>query len=329
MTQSTRPQSRATDLQHIIESEQKVTCKSPRRRPRGRPRKTGPAGALLGRTSAHPISGERQLRRKVLKRLAAGPGTWQREISDLGVGNKDLLVASDLEASSTSSSLEAPQNTPRSLSLPEGLLTRMRADGLVRGALGAHIEITPEGRLWLHRTLSGVVDDGAFAAQHQERQPCQLQTADGQTEDLLVNLSESPLGWLRRRGHITALQFDAGERLRADFTFAQLVARPSGGWRVETGGGNGGLAGQELTDAVLNARQRLERVLSGMDDTLRDLVVDVCCNLRGLKDVEHARGWPARSGKVVLGVALDSLATQYGITPGRRERGPGPAGTRR
>ena len=29
-----------------------------------------------------------------------------------------------------------------------------------------------------------------------------------------VNLAESPLGWLRSRGHVDARQFEAGERLR-------------------------------------------------------------------------------------------------------------------
>ncbi len=31
-----------------------------------------------------------------------------------------------------------------------------------------------------------------------------------------VNLTESPLGWLFARGHVSRRQFDAGERLRID-----------------------------------------------------------------------------------------------------------------
>lgn len=37
-----------------------------------------------------------------------------------------------------------------------------------------------------------------------------------------VNMAESPLGWLVARGLITARQFDAGDRLRADWERAQL-----------------------------------------------------------------------------------------------------------
>jgi hypothetical protein len=38
-----------------------------------------------------------------------------------------------------------------------------------------------------------------------------------------VNLSESPLTWLHSRGHLSDRQYDAGERLRADWERAQLA----------------------------------------------------------------------------------------------------------
>ena len=38
-----------------------------------------------------------------------------------------------------------------------------------------------------------------------------------------VNLAESPLTWLHARGHLVDRQFDAGERLRADWERAQLA----------------------------------------------------------------------------------------------------------
>ncbi|MEY2882795.1 MAG: hypothetical protein RL490_519, partial [Pseudomonadota bacterium] len=40
-----------------------------------------------------------------------------------------------------------------------------------------------------------------------------------------VNLAESPLAWLVRRGMVTAVQFQASERLRHDFMLAGQAPR--------------------------------------------------------------------------------------------------------
>jgi len=186
--------------------------------------------------------------------------------------------------------------------------------------------LSATGRAAYRRLLSHGTD--AFSAQHRDLAVKTLdRPGSSQRAQVTVNLKESPLAWLAsrkdRKGQplLDEVQLKAGERLRSDFTFASMTPSLSNGWRTERIEGCSGGAGNLSTD-VLNARKRVYRVLDGLPDALSRLVVDVCCHLKGLEDVEHERGWPARSAKVVLQIALTSLAQEYGeITqaPGRRE----------
>lgn len=130
------------------------------------------------------------------------------------------------------------------------------------------------------------------------------------------NLAESPLSWLfhRRDGDgnplISEAQFNAGEKLRADFWFAQMSPNVTQSWSLAATAGSGRRsapgAGVELADTVVAAGERVRRALAAVGPELAGILIDVCCHLRGLEEAERRAGWPQRSGKIVLGMALSA-----------------------
>jgi hypothetical protein len=139
---------------------------------------------------------------------------------------------------------------------------------------------------------------------------------DGECIDLLVNDAESPLAWLHRRKDRDGTPlvdhdgFVAGERLRADYTRGGLVDGLTSNWRDRERVSGGG-ARRDLSDSALAARRRVEDALASVGPELSGVLIDVCCFLKGLEQVETERRWPARSAKVVLKLALSRLATHY------------------
>lgn len=130
-----------------------------------------------------------------------------------------------------------------------------------------------------------------------------------------VNLTESPLGWLLARGHISQRQFDAGEQLRMDWERAQLAPRVTMAWDVApVARSRGGAARQpDLNGAQFDARRRFEEAVAEAGPGLADILWRVVCAGEGMRDAESALAWPARAGKVVLGLALDRVAAYYRV----------------
>jgi len=125
-----------------------------------------------------------------------------------------------------------------------------------------------------------------------------------------VNLAESPLTWLHARGHLSDRQFEAGERLRADWERAQLAPSVTMRWdavRIK-GSGDGGLTPGERQ---LAAKARFDAAVAMAGPGLADVFWRVACAGESLPNAEKAMAWPVRSGKLVLRLALDRVAESY------------------
>lgn len=126
-----------------------------------------------------------------------------------------------------------------------------------------------------------------------------------------VNLGESPLTWLHARGHLSDRQYAAGERLRADYERARIVPSITMRWDPVRVDGGGGAPGLTTSERHVAAKARFDAAMAEAGRGLVDVLWRVACAGEGLPSAERALAWPARSGKVVLRIALDRVADFY------------------
>src|ERR1700688_2026604 len=190
------------------------------------------------------------------------------------------------------------------------------------------------------RKSSGRVADAlqpaidSFRGQHLDLAQRQIATELGRAN---VTVDEAALAWLARprggaagRALIEPHQLQAGERLRADFTCANLMPRTTSNWASPISSdrrGAGGDRSSAFTETMIAARQRVHQALDAVGPEFAGLLLDVCCFLKGLVDIERERAWPTRLAKVVLQLALDRLARHYGYAAQARGRAQAPIRT--
>ncbi len=204
-----------------------------------------------------------------------------------------------------------------------------------RGAASVRYRITGMGRSFLKRELAEEQDTRRstgmaeaptpFAAQHREAaERLFADPASGEPTAIEVNLGESPIGWLsRRKGpdgrpFLAPEEVDAAEKLRADFEAAQIGPSVAQDWRKFLTPGDR-LSGSPRptgpAEGPRAARERVTTALGVLGPGLSDVALRTCCFLEGLEGCERRLGWSARSGKVVLKLALQRLADHYGLAP--------------
>lgn len=183
-----------------------------------------------------------------------------------------------------------------------------------------HWWITAQGEAWLRRRMAA---HDPFRIQHQLMGSKNIEINGGSRRKLTVNLSESPLGWLlHRKGAggkalLTQEQYDAGERLRSDFEKAQMspsitadMSMPILSTNKRSGNSGNGISTQE---AAIAAKARFFKALEAVGPDLSDVLIEVCCHLRGMDEAEKHLHLPQRSGKIVLQIALTRLGQHYGM----------------
>lgn len=138
----------------------------------------------------------------------------------------------------------------------------------------------------------------------------------GKGRSVTVNLAESPLDWLRARGHVDARQYEAGERLRGDFEMASLGPRVTMRWdpAPRESGRRAAPEPMDPTMAQIAAKRRFDAAIAAVGGGLSDILWRVVCAGEGLSAAEKGLGWPARAGKLVLCLALDRVADHYRLS---------------
>lgn len=191
----------------------------------------------------------------------------------------------------------------------------------------ARYGITQAGRTALRRLLAAAEtrraagDEGSrYADQHREWAERDLPGGEnGAPRRLRYNLAESPVAALARRRDRDGRPFlppelvAAAERLREDFELAQMGPRVAQNWdRFLSGGERGSFTGMRgPCEGPAAARDRVAAALRDLGPGLGDVALRACCYLEGLETAEKRLGWSARSGKIVLRIALQRLRRHY------------------
>lgn len=256
-----------------------------------------------------------------------GAGCAEGRRPDLGRDARRLLAALAQEGAAPARAdlrdgflvVAAPRNGVTAIvaNAPLAAGHELAAHALARWSAHAppRLELASEGAS-LARRLAAPAGVAAHRAQHGE---FVIRAVEPGGRPVLVDEAESPLGWLaRRKGRdgapfLQPAQVEAGERFRRDVEIAQIRQRVTSDWSGAAGSGRRGPQDLNVSDLAIAARQRLGRAAEAVGAELNGLLVDVCGLQKGLELVERERGWPQRSAKVVLKIALDRLAAHYGL----------------
>lgn len=184
-------------------------------------------------------------------------------------------------------------------------------------------EITPVGRKALKRIIAGQdqtrfpeYEQNAFAEQQRdwgERNEISETTAQGRRRR--ASVADSPIGLLsRRRGRdgvpfLSADLVAAAERLCEDFELSRMGPSITQNWeRFLTGPITARFSDR---GGSVEAEKRFRAAIDALGPGLSEVALHCCCFQEGMETTEKRMGWSARSGKIVLRIALQRLKLHY------------------
>ena len=125
--------------------------------------------------------------------------------------------------------------------------------------------------------------------------------------------TQRPLDRYALRGEISVPQFQAGERLRADFERAGLQPRVIMHYAPRLPASKA-----EARDSTMDARRRLYAAIDRVGRLGEGVLWAVCCVGESAGDWAHRHGRGVRDGIVLLRAALDELDRHYNPPSPRR-----------
>ncbi len=250
--------------------------------------------------------------RRILRRLSES-GAVLAVVPDM----EKAVVVRDTASGTTQRTAVVDTHIAEALALKEWIACK------VPGRI-ARYHITPAGRAALSQLLAQEESSlqtgtprGPGMAEAQA--PFSAATPDSAPPRKRIRYSanETPLTLLARRRDKEGERFlsddlvAAGERLREDFEIASMAPRTTQNWDSFLTGGTQGHGAGEGPLASTEARRRVAGALRDLGPGLGDVALRCCCYLEGLEVTEKRMGWSARSGKIVLRIALQRLRRFY------------------
>lgn len=252
------------------------------------------------KSSDGPGRGSSAKRMESLLRLLAAPRAYARrdgEIVEVIAEKRGVAVVSGRASAQALAEL-----------LSSGAVRCLMKQGRPR------FELTEEGRATFYRLGRG---DQGFADQHRVIEEVRLDPGAGGGM-ARRNLREDPLAMLARQEQggfaVPPAAIAAGERLRRDIHQASLPPKTTSNWDRLVVDGAGPGTGLTLSEAQAAARARVNAAMVAVGPDFAGPLFDLCGFSRGIGEIEKGLGLPVRSGKVVLALALRTLARHYGFS---------------